>query len=440
MDCQLVYKGINTAFFAIIHWIAFWVGLCFVGPIVIPLGCIGGSAIVVVNKLFRFKKTKFSFSWSTSSENLIAIEQHMIRDLQRKYEYMSTISRDQQMTIRINNQPFYIQSHSVICKPVYSPDNIVKKYIVLIHGCNSGPSTWFTTTPQLVSDGYEVHCIALPGFGESSVSNDALHLTTKDTLELFVQYIRSYIQTNCPSSDGPRARLIGHSFGAYLATVVSYRFPECCDALVLVNGPGIFPILGSNTIYWCVIFNMGFPNFYARQIGWYINAVVFSWLSLTNCENVHLYWSVAQMTCKNGIGESLTSKFVEFDGLRGRFNCTVLSDVLSSTTTPIAMIWGANDNITPLYLASVFSKFTSNRDHLLPVETINAWHSPMKEPEFANICSGIFDKAKPVLLIDSVRKSKLKRVLNTVYATFNLRDTQRCIDAMVSDVCEIISS
>lgn len=209
--------------------------------------------------------------------------------------------------------------------------------------------------PKWVADGYDVHCIALPGFGESVVSDDALTLTTEYTLELFVQYIRIYLQNNCLSDSGPKARFVGHSFGAYLASVVSYRFPEYCETLVLVNGPGIFPILGSNTIYWCAIFKYGFPNYYARQIGWCINAVVFSWLSFINCENVQLYWTVAQMTCKDGIGESLASKFVFFDGLRGRFLCTALADMLYSTTAPIAMIWGSNDMITPLHFFRLFN-------------------------------------------------------------------------------------
>jgi hypothetical protein len=62
----------------------------------------------------------------------------------------------------------------------------------------------------------------------------------------------------------------------------------------------------------------------------------------------------------------------------------------------------------------------------------------MKEPEFANILSGIFDKAKPVIRINSVGKSKIKRAINTVYATFSLADTQYSIHKMLATISELV--
>lgn len=424
-------------FVVVINWFAICIILLFL-PLICSICVLVGGFLIDMDEIGKFYNSQtFKFSISTSSKNLLAIENKAAINITVSYPDVEFIGCDQEMSIEVVgvDSAYAIKSHSMVFRSKTKPS---KKQLVLVHGANSGPPVWFPCAPSLVEKGYEVHCLALPGFGETFITENILKLSKEQLLQLFVNYIKVYIHETCPST---KAYVVGHSFGAYLAAALACRHPECCEVNVFVNGPGIFPILDASSIYWCILFNWGVPNFLARQIGSSLNAVLFAYLSFSHYTDPLVYWDIAQMTCSESFGDILVSRFIFFDGYQGRFNCTILSELVSSETVPIAMVWGTNDIITPLHVAEFFSTLSMHTTDPLGIEYINAGHNPISKNhgvDFAVALMNTIEKAQKLVKVNPAGKMKIDQVLENVYASFSLSETKCRIDKLFTSIHSIV--
>jgi pimeloyl-ACP methyl ester carboxylesterase len=419
--------------YAALHWVAFCILLVWL-PILAIFGMVLGALLVVVdtlNKWIRHDTARYRIC--TSSANLLELEKETVDEFIGQNPNVHYSFCDQMISVDIDGTQIPVQSHSV---KFFSPTSQPSRKIIFVHGANSGPMVWLPCIPMLVEDGYEVHCLALPGFGESLVSDSILHTRVEHLLDFLIDYVKKYMDQNGVS----RAYVVGHSFGAFLASVFCCRYPQYCESVVLANGPGIFPILGELTIYWCILFKGGFPNFFLRQIGSYVNTVLFAYCSLRGWNDPNSHRIIAQMTCAESFGESITSRFVYFDGFQGRFHCTVLSELLSCETSPIAMIWGIEDHLTPLQLGTTFANFGKEP---LGVECIDAWHNPMcKGTEFAMALLRIVNNpaAKHLKKVNPNGKKLVEKAVKNVYASFCLSETKYQLDTLVSSINAILNN
>ncbi len=95
--------------------------------------------------------------------------------------------------------------------------------LVFLHGAGDQAGAWAKTTPGL-RDRYRVHLLDLPGHGESEPLDGPL------AYSVVLAGVEDYL-------DGlKRPTLVGHSMGAWLATVYAHRHPDNVTRLLAVNG------------------------------------------------------------------------------------------------------------------------------------------------------------------------------------------------------------
>ncbi len=89
--------------------------------------------------------------------------------------------------------------------------------LVLVHGWGLGPQSWQPLIPYLERD-FQVYNLALPGHDGTPACGGSLAAWADHLLD------------RAPS----RAIWLGSSLGGLLATTISLRNPECCEALVTI--------------------------------------------------------------------------------------------------------------------------------------------------------------------------------------------------------------
>lgn len=95
--------------------------------------------------------------------------------------------------------------------------------LVLLHGWGLNGQVWHTLLPQLTPH-YRVHCLDLPGFGESEWSSELTDFSAMG------DRIGAYIEAECT---GP-VYLLGWSMGGLIATDLALRQPTLVRHLITV--------------------------------------------------------------------------------------------------------------------------------------------------------------------------------------------------------------
>ncbi|UOZ06243.1 alpha/beta fold hydrolase [Amycolatopsis sp. WQ 127309] len=98
--------------------------------------------------------------------------------------------------------------------------------LVCLHAAASGPGTWAELTPRLAELGYRVHCPTLPGH-RGAPRRSAYPLTA----------FRDAVLAELDRLALERVVLVGHSLGAFTASMVAASQPDRVTRLVLEEPP-----------------------------------------------------------------------------------------------------------------------------------------------------------------------------------------------------------
>lgn len=107
----------------------------------------------------------------------------------------------------------------------YSDIDRGKKVLVLLHGYLESLEIWDEFTGQLGKAGYRVVSLDLPGHGISEVIGE-IHS---------MEFLAGIVAQLLEKLDIPKATLIGHSMGGYVALAFAELYPEKLDGLVLFH-------------------------------------------------------------------------------------------------------------------------------------------------------------------------------------------------------------
>ena len=102
--------------------------------------------------------------------------------------------------------------------------------VLLLHGWG-GEAASFQPVFDWLTQSHKVYALDLPGFGQSQMPPTAWN--TSD----YAQFVIAFLE----KSGIPKAHFIGHSFGGRIAIIVSAEYPEKVDKLILVDSAGIKP-------------------------------------------------------------------------------------------------------------------------------------------------------------------------------------------------------
>lgn len=439
--------------------------LCSIGVFWIVIGviilCIR-AIYSIASQIFTWNTptSQQAFSISTSSKNLLAIEQACCDDVLQRVNTSSDSREhiwveyiDEDLIVQSSDATVNVKSHSVVFRPKTLPAN--NETILLVHGANSGPLYWFEVASLIAQQGKQVHCIALPGFGETMVLElDLLSLSPSALKEFFIEYLRAYIllhfHANTSTFEDLSANHIntpviaGHSFGGFLVSALICKHHNLCKSAILVNAAGIFPIFGRETMRWGALFKSGFPHYYMRQLGYLNNGLIFSYFS--NFEagvSPASYWNVALMNCKDNFGETLVSRFVHYNGWNCHWKCCTLPKLLTTTgLCPLAMIWGADDTIIPVHSAEMLCKFSYKDSQIRLCSISGSWHSPLLSSRvFATTLDVAIRNVQRLRALPTPQDMKsIERIVRiSAKASCSFPDTQRVIDRMYMSLNELLT-
>lgn len=113
-----------------------------------------------------------------------------------------------------------------------SSSAVPKPPLLLVHGFGGGVGLWVKNLETL-AEHYDVHAIDVLGFGRSSrpVFPSVELLEGCPTEALFVRSIEQWRE----AMDIPRITVLGHSFGAFLASAYALEHPDRCSHLILAD-------------------------------------------------------------------------------------------------------------------------------------------------------------------------------------------------------------
>lgn len=292
-----------------------------------------------------------------------------------------------------------------------------KKNMLLIHGANTGPLCFQNLFVPLTDLGYTLYCVVLPGYTGSEISDVFYSLNSKQILAFYDHFFQDFIEKVLAIEN---TIILGHSFGGFLASSLSYHCQNLVSSVVLVNAAGIYPTLGISGMYWALIFKLGFPNRFARLFGRFLNPLLYYLTKEDRGEGAKYirYWDYMQMTCSENYGDLIVSKFITFASpFKSFWNETTLSKLLKvAESKRMSLIWGYDDSIVPFHNAVVLAEKTDNTNGLYATK---GSHNPM---EFENGRDFIYALKNILSVEHHKRKNELQADLNDSSINLSFKD------------------
>lgn len=217
----------------------------------------------------------------------------------------------------------------------------MKQSMILLHGLFGGLSNWEGVTTHFASS-FDIHIPPLPIYDQHS----------DDNLEYLVKFLENYIT----SAQLENVILVGNSLGGHIAILYTHRHPEKVSRLILTGSSGLYENTGMG----------GYPkrgNYaYIRErvaYTFYDPAVATDTLVdevFSTTTNARKCFSIVKMA------KSAQRNYV--------------ADILPHIPTPVLLVWGEEDKITPPDVALEFK-------HHLPQAVLimlsRCGHAPMME-------------------------------------------------------------
>ncbi|MDW5300073.1 MAG: alpha/beta hydrolase [Sedimentibacter sp.] len=201
--------------------------------------------------------------------------------------------------------------------------------VLLLHGWGGSIQTMMPIF-NILKDKFRVIAMDLPGFGES------------DTL---AEYWNSYDYAQCVikfiEKIGLKSIILfGHSHGGRISIILSSKY-DVVKKLILIDSAGIIP---------------------KRSIGYYLKIYSFKFLK-------KIYINFARCNTKQQNLEKFYKKFgsvdyIESQGIMRQTMVKVINDnlidLLPKIKVPTLLLWGENDQDTPLYMGKMMEERISD--------------------------------------------------------------------------------
>lgn len=240
--------------------------------------------------------------------------------------------------------------------------------VVLIHGLEQDGARVWSSLARTLKGKYHVVALDLPGFGMSGKDNK---LYAPDSYAAVVQeVINKY-------SNG-RVMLIGHGLGAAVALRYTQLQPDNVSRLILVDAAGML----HRSVYVKFLARLGLAwvaNFYPTRDGRYDGLA--AWVRDA------LGWSQAAPVNVSTIlsSDQAREKLLQSDPVKIAGLALVLQNfgqTLNEVRTPTLVIWGQNDDMSPLRVGRLIaSRLENARLRVLP----DSGHRPMSDnPQLFN--------------------------------------------------------
>jgi len=198
--------------------------------------------------------------------------------------------------------------------------------VLLLHGWGGSIQTMMPIF-NILKDKCRVVALDLPGFGESDIPNDSW-----DSYE-YAEFIKKFIDTLGLKN----IILFGHSHGGRICIILSSKYNNLVSKLILIDSAGIIP---------------------KRKAKYYIKVYSFKILK-------RMYTTFIKEDTKEKSLEKFYNKFGSVDyklsqGIMRQTMVKVINDnlvkLLPLIKVPTLLVWGENDEDTPLYMGKLMEE------------------------------------------------------------------------------------
>lgn len=198
--------------------------------------------------------------------------------------------------------------------------------VLILHGWGTNIETMMAVV-NILKDKYRVIAYDAPGFGDSEDPPEVWNTQSyadfcKEVMDRF-----GLKKTHC----------IGHSFGGKTLTLVAAQEPERVDKLVLIDASGVRP---------------------KRPLSYYWK--VYSFKTLRFLYTKLFFWKDHRETLEKFYKKYGSDDYQASQGVMRKTFVTVVNEdtdhVFPDIKAPTLLIWGEEDDATPLYMAKVFEE------------------------------------------------------------------------------------
>ncbi|MDF2676032.1 MAG: carboxylic ester hydrolase [Bacillota bacterium] len=195
--------------------------------------------------------------------------------------------------------------------------------VLLLHGWGGNIKTMLPIF-NVLKDKCRVVTLDLPGFGESSIPDKPWNSFD------YAEFMKKFID----SLGMKKIILFGHSHGGRISIILSSKYQDFVNKLILIDSAGVIP---------------------KRKINYYIKVYGFKFMK-------KVYITLVRGSSKEEKLEKFYKKFgstdyKESEGIMRQTMVKVINDnlqsLLPSINAPTLLIWGENDEDTPLYMGKI---------------------------------------------------------------------------------------
>lgn len=241
--------------------------------------------------------------------------------------------------------------------------------VILLHGTASSAEVWVSNIGPLVKN-FHVYALDQIGFGHSDKPLMDYKIAT------FVDFLREFMQV----VNIPKATLIGHSTGAWIAAQFTIDHPEMVERLVLADATGIPPANTSPSGEQQRKPDFSFASLAATHNlleSAYYNKKLVSDELVRRVFQMHIQINDIYTTQR-----LVSSRAAEY-----------LGEKLSSIHAPTLLIWGRQDELVPLTAGEQYHKAISQSQMVVIDECGHL--SPREKPQEFNKAVLVFLTRKP---------------------------------------------
>jgi pimeloyl-ACP methyl ester carboxylesterase len=198
--------------------------------------------------------------------------------------------------------------------------------VLILHGWGASMETIMPIVNTLKKD-HTVFALDLPGFGKSQEPEEVFGSFC------YADMVKEFMDRLIPG----KLSLVGHSFGGKLAIILSSKYPDLFQRVVLIDSAGLIP---------------------KRTLKYHIRVKGFKLLK-------KLYTTLVFWEDKDKRMEKLYRKFGSDDyqnstGIMRKILVRVVNEnlkpILRDIKAPTLLIWGDKDDATPLYMGHIMEK------------------------------------------------------------------------------------
>lgn len=198
--------------------------------------------------------------------------------------------------------------------------------IVVLHGWGANINTILSIV-NILKDRYRVYALDLPGFGESQEPMEVIGSPE------YADIVKSFMDIHKIE----KASLIGHSFGGKLSIILGSKYPELVNKIVLIDSAGLIPKRGA--IYYIKVYSFKILRTIYKNIFFWLN-------NEEKMEKFYRRFGSDDYQNASGIMRKILVRVVNED----------LKPLLKDIKAPTLLIWGDEDDATPLYMGKIMEK------------------------------------------------------------------------------------